>query len=234
MSEEDKDKFVLPLGNVELFLAALSSILGKGGACTLDVLQAAMGKSEGQVRWAIQTCSEFDLVDTEGDKYRLTEGGSRFASSTEEEQKKLMRDLVLRYEPYHTVLWRIKNSKDMTIQKADITKAWYDLQKSGTDSTREANTSAFASIATWCGLIASHKQTVELIGNLELGEPQSVISVQRDVAEVASHQTRDVHGQSGQTTTTSVTINVTVDAKDEASVQNALKLIKALRGESPN
>lgn len=233
MSEitEQRDKFALPLGNIELSLAALDSILAKGGSCSIDVLVTTMGKSAGTVYHALATCSELGfVVPAEGNAYKLTDLGSKLASSNEQEQKKIVRECLLKYEPYNTILLRIKNSKDKTIQKSEITKAWYDLQKSGTESTRDKNTTAFVSMAAWCGLIDSGKQTVTLLGDL-VNPPQ-----QPQTVTTGAKGSTDVEPPSKSTNPSlaglaNVSIQISVDAKDETSVQNVIRILKALRGE---
>jgi hypothetical protein len=235
MSESaEEEKYSIPLCNIENALAVVTSIRAKGGACTLDVLVTSMGKSESMAQFGLRACTEFKLVETDGKQYKLTDMGSRLASSTEQEQRKLVRELVLHYEPYNTVLLRIQNAKDKTIQKSDITKAWYDLQRSGTDRTREQYTSAFASIASWCGLVDSRKDAVALIGSLEPGVPLVLPSrTERIPASMTSQPAAPgPHAVSPPMTPATVSIQISVDVKDDESVRNVLRIIKTLRGES--
>ena len=236
--EERPRKAVLPLATVDLLLATVNSIRAKGGIAPFDTIQTTTGKSEGIVKSALSTGCELGLISTEGDQYKLTDFGSRFAAASETEMKQLLCEVLLKYEPYNTVLLRIKNAPEHTLGKNDITKAWYDLYKTGTDLTRKKYTAAFSNIGDWCGLVENRKKTVVLTteGSRFL---EGVVSgmAMPPIAPTAPlvRETPQIQPRVVETPvlpiTTTISIDIAVDIKEENSVQNLIRIIKALRGE---
>jgi hypothetical protein len=236
--ETRSKKIGLPLAPTDLVISTVNSIRAKGGRCSLDVIRTAIGKSAGMVNWATSAATSLGLVRLEDDDYALTPLGDRFAAATESEMKQILKEVVLNYEPYHTILLRLKNSPNRTLAKNDVTKAWYDLYRSGTDSTRRTYTGSFASICSWCGIIENRKKTVVLTDEgadlLEATTPS-----QPPLPQITETAKTSQLGVGASKTgpdisiplTATITINISVDTKEKDSVDNLIRVIKALREE---
>jgi hypothetical protein len=244
--QKSEKEVTLPLSNIESIILVIDSILAKGGHSSRDVLKTTVGKGEAIFGWAVSASTEFGLIDFEAKEYSLTTLGHKFSSQNENERKQTMRELVLGYPPYHTILLRLKNAPDNSLLKGDITKAWFELTKKGNERTREDNTGSFASICQWCGLVENRKKTVILT---EDGKAfiSGTLPPKIDVAPVSQtkveDKTKKAEEASMNTTlttqtqvqnqlNTTITINISVDTKEQASVENLLKIIKALRAEN--
>ena len=204
----------------------------------MDIIKTTIGKSEGMIKWAISAASELQFVTLEGNDYTLTSLGDRFAAATDSEMRQILREIVLKYEPYHTVLLRLKNAPNKTLSKSDVTKAWYDLYKSGTDRTRQVYTASFASICEWCGIIENRKKTVvltdegaTLLGGMMPREPGPLAPKDTTTSPSVAGVKKGEPAISVPLTAT-MSINISVDAKEEESVKNLLRIIRALKGET--
>jgi hypothetical protein len=241
--KKGENEVTLPLSNIESIILVLDSIMAKGGHSPRDVLKTTVGKGEAIFGWAISAATEFGLIDYEQKEYSLTELGNKFSSENESGRKQMMRDLVLNYPPYHTILLRLRNAPDNHLSKSDITKAWYDLTKKGNERTREDNTGSFASICQWCGLVESRKKTVILTEEgkasisrvptpeVRITQTSQVITEREKRSAEKGHANITPNAAQAQLNTT-ITINIAVDTKEQTSVDNLLKIIKALKGEN--
>jgi len=236
-AEEKKPKKpALPLVAIEHVLAVVGAILAKGGSCTPSEIVAATGKGDSVVKPTLSALAALRLVSQVGDSWNLNELGSKFAAAAESEMKKLMRGIVIAYDPYHTVLLRIKNAADSSLEKRDITKAWFDLYKTGAGETREKYTAAFASICEWCGLVEASKLNVKITNEARelLEGPIPVVTPPPpsppEPVKLPQGEKEAMKGIPLQPTTT-VAINITVDTKDETSVWNLFRIIRFLKGE---
>jgi len=232
-------KVGLPLAPIDLIVSTVNSIRAKGGRCSFDIIKTTIGKSEGMIKWATSAASELGLVSLEGENYTLTPLGDKFAAATGPEMRQILREIVLKYEPYHTVLLRLRNAPNRTLTKSDVSKAWYDLYKSGTDSTRQTYTGSFASICEWCGIIENRKKTVVLTDEgttfLEGITPsQQLTTLTREATTPPQSGANANKGESpiSVPVTASISINISLDTKEENAVKNLLRIIKVLRGES--
>jgi hypothetical protein len=220
-------------------LSAVEAIRAKGGKASVDVIATTMNKSEGNALLALSACAAFDLVSSDGDTYHLKDFGSTFASADESTMKDLMRNAILGYPPYHTILLRIKNAPDNTLPKTDVTKAWFDLYKTGADGTRKKYTAAFASICDWSGIVENRKNEIllkkdalPLLGSGPLPKTVSSLSRQPGLSSPSPLQQPQSQPVTGvQPFATSISIDISVDTRDEKSVSNLLRIIKTLRGE---
>jgi hypothetical protein len=228
----------------------LDSIMAKGGHCSRDVLKTTVGKGEAIFGWAISAATEFGMIEYEAKEYSLSTLGNEFTSQNEDERKQTMREIVMNYQPYNTILLRLKNTPENCLPKADITKAWYELTRKGNERTREDNTGSFASICQWCGLVENRKRSVILTeeGKAFISEPstpeikiaqKSETSLEANKVKIdgqlqkkpiiaASNARIEAQSQLNAT----ITINITVDTKEQASVDNLLRIIRALKGET--
>jgi hypothetical protein len=240
--KSDEGKAALPLSNIDMVLSVVDSIRGKGGHCSRDVLKTTFGKSKAAFDFAFGTAVQFELVELKEKDCSLSPLGSKLSSANEDERKKIIRDIVLSYQPYHTMLLRLKNSPDSSLPKGDLTKAWFELNKTGTDRTRQQYTSSFGSICEWCGLIDKRKKTIVLRDEAKAfleGAPPA-ISLSPPTGSVPKQLSEGDKPQSHLTTNplvasplnATITISITVDAKEQTSVDNLLRIIKALRGEN--
>jgi hypothetical protein len=244
--QKGQTEVTLPLSNIDSIILAINSIMAKGGHCSRDVLKTTVGKGEAIFGWAISAATEFGLISYEAKEYSLTKLGNSFSSENENDRKKTMREIVLSYQPYNTILLRLKNAPNNCLPKNDITKAWYELTKKGNERTREDNTGSFASICQWCGLVENRKQTVILT---EEGKTFtsgiSTPNIENPQHLEISHGTGESKAEKGLTNATpkpqiqtlnqlntTVTINITVDTKEQTAVENLLRIISALKGES--
>jgi hypothetical protein len=236
--EATSKKAGLPLVTVDYMLSAVEAIRAKGGSASVDVIATTMSKSKGTALLALSACAAFDLVSSDGDTYHLKGFGLTFASANESDMKNLLRDAVLRYPPYHTVLLRLKNAPDNTLPKSDVTKAWFDLFKTGADQTRKKNTAAFASMCDWSGIVENRKNEVILkqdaLSFLGAAPPPKPISSLPQQPSAPSppllQQSQSQPTTSVQPLATTISIDISVDTRDEKSVRNLLRIIKALRG----
>jgi hypothetical protein len=244
-AQKAENEVALPLSNIASVILVLDSIMAKGGHCSRDVLKATVGKGEAIFGWAISAATEFRLIDYGAKEYSLSPLGNKFTSENESDRKQVMRDIVLGYPPYHTILLRLKNSPDNCSSKSDITKAWYELTKKGNERTRESNTGSFASICEWCGLVENRKKTVILTEEgkaLISGTPTPKDKVFQYVGKSAELENKAERESVKLTPTgqiqaqyqinTTIAINITVDTKEQASVANLLQIIRALKGEN--
>lgn len=226
----------LPLVTVDLLLSAVEALRDKGGSASIEVLATTMNKGKTTAQLALSSCATFDLVSSEGEGYSLTDFGSTFAAANESDMRNLLRDAILRYEPYHTVLLRIKNAQDNTLPKSDVTKAWFDLFKTGADETRQKYTAAFASICDWCGLVENQKtkivlkqETIPLLG-VAPSTRAVTPSITQSSALLAPQHQQIQQMVPAQPLAASVSINIAIDTHDDNSVRNLIRIIKALRG----
>lgn len=244
-AESSENKFSLPLSTMELIISVVDSIRAKGGHCSRDVLKTSVGKSDSTFAWALSSAMELTLVDSKERDYSLSQLGDSFASADEPKRKKIIREVVSRYQPYHTVLIRLKNAPKASLAKSDVTKAWYDLNKSGTDSTRQSYTASFANICGWCGLVENRKKTValteegeNLVAEILPPEEPAALPIPPSEAGLAKkdepQEPVKPSAPASAQLTTAITINISVDAKEQASVDNLLRIIKALKGENGN
>lgn len=146
-TQEGQTEATLPMSNIDTIILVLDSIMAKGGHCSRDVLKTTIGKGEAIFGWAISAATEFGLINYEAKEYSFSTLGNKFSSENENQRKQTMREIILSYQPYNTILLRLKNAPDNCLSKADITKAWYELTKKGNERTREDNTGSFANIA---------------------------------------------------------------------------------------
>jgi hypothetical protein len=240
-SKSRSKKIGLPLAPIDLIISTVNSIRAKGGRCSFDIIKTTIGKSGGMINWAVSAASELGLVSLEGNDYTLTPLGDKFAAETEQDMKQTLKEVVLKYPPYHTVLLRLKNAPNKTLTKSDVTKAWYDLYKSGTDSTRQAYTASFASICDWCGIIESRKKSVVLKDEgttllegvvVEPSQQLAPLTQETTTTPPLGVGTKKVESLISVPITATISINISLDTKDEDSVKNLLRIIKAFRGES--
>lgn len=238
VEEATSKKAGLPLVTVDYMLSAVEAIRAKGGSASIDVIATTMSKSKGMALLALSACAAFDLVISDGDTYHLKDFGSTFTSANESDMKNLLRDAVLRYQPYHTVLLRLKNASQNTLPKSDVTKAWFDLFKTGADETRKKNTAAFASICDWCGIVENRKNeivlkqdTMPLLGAAPPPKPISSLPQQSSALSPPHLEQLQTQPTAGvQPFATTISIEISVDTRDEKSVCNLLRIIKSLRG----
>lgn len=244
--QKGQSEVTLPLSNIDSIILVLDSIMAKGGHCSRDILKTTIGKGEAVFGWAISAATEFGLISYEAKEYSLSTLGNKFSSEDENERKKTMREIVLGYQPYNTLLLRLRNAPDNCLSKGDITKAWYELTKKGNERTREDNTGSFASICEWCGLVENRRTTVILTEEGKafisgISTPKIKIAQDSEIGLEAKKNkperepmktipTAQIQAQNQLNTT--IAINITVDTKEQASVENLLKIIKALKGES--
>lgn len=238
--QKGENEITLPLSNIDSVILVLDSIMAKGGHCSRDVLKTTVGKDEAAFGWALSSATEFGLIDYKGREYSLSPLGNKFSAANIEERKQIMREIILNYQPYHTILLRLKNAPENSLSKADITKAWYELTKKGQERTRQQNTGSFASICEWCGLVENRKKTVIL-----KEEGKSLISATtvpkaiagQDSSTAVGDKKKEEARESGKQTppqvqlNTAITINITVDTKEQASVENLIRILKTLKGE---
>lgn len=239
-SEKRSKKVGLPLAPVGLVLSTVDSIIAKGGRSPLDPIKTTVGKSEGMVKMALSAASELGLVRLEGNDYALTSFGNEFATSSESERKLLLRNRLVEYEPYNTILLRLRNAPNRTLAKSDVTKAWYDLYRTGTDRTRQLYTGSFASICGWSGIVENRRKTVVmssdgialLEGTIPPEEPTTRIETQGTAIQLASKSQGATETKAVIPINATVSINISLDTKEEDSVRNLIRIIRALRGES--
>jgi hypothetical protein len=243
--QKEQTEFTLPLSNIESIILVIDSMMAKGGHCSRDILMATVGKAKAIFGWAISAATEFGLVDYEAKEYSLTQLGDTFSTENENDRKKTMREIVLSYQPYNTILLRLKNTPENCLPKSDITKAWYELTKKGNERTREDNTGTFASICQWCGLIENRKKSVILteegkafISQISFQAQKSFEIPRRPIMPIKSNQrepadaTPKPQSQTLNQLNTTITINISVDTNEQTAVENLLKIIKALKGET--
>lgn len=244
--QKGQNEVTLPLSNIESIILVLDSIMAKGGHCSRDVLKTTVGKGEAIFGWAISATMEFGLIDYKAKEYSFTTLGSKFSSESENDRKKTMREIIMSYQPFNTILLRLRNSPDNCLQKSDITKAWYELTKKGNERTREDNTGSFASICQWCGFVENRKKTVILTeegktfisgistpkSKFDQGSEPSFDAKKNKSGMEPSDKTLPDQMKALTQLNTTITINITVDTKEQASVENLLKIIKVLKGES--
>lgn len=248
--QKGQSEVTLPLSNIDSIILVLDSIMAKGGRCSRDILKTTVGKGEAIFGWAISAATEFGLIGYEAKEYSLSMLGNKFTSQNENERKQTMREIVMNYQPYNTILLRLRNAPDNCLPKGDITKAWYELTKKGNERTREDNTGTFASICQWCGLVENRKKSVilteegkafisgtstpkiKVAQNSEMSLEAKRNKPGREPQEEPIHTTPTAQIQVQNQLNTTITINITVDTKEQASVENLLKIIRALKGES--
>lgn len=242
-AESGENKATLPLSTIDLVISVVDSIMAKGGHCSRDVLKTTIGKGEAMFGWALSAAIEFGLVNYKDKEYLLSPSGDKFSAADVTGRKGIMREIVLSYQPYHTVLLRLKNAPETSLLKSDVTKAWYELNKSGTDRTRQQNTGCFANICEWCGLVENRKKTVVLtedgktiLAGVSPPKPQAATS--GSPTETGPQKKTGGQEPTKPITTipiplsATITINISVDTKEQTSVENLLRIIKALKGEN--
>lgn len=237
----------LPLAAIELIIKTVESIVTNGGHASLEVIATSIGKSEGSARWAISSGQSLGLIMPRGDEYSLSSPlGENFASADETGRKKILSKVILDYEPYHTVLLKLKNAKDCTLSKSDVTKAWWALFKTGKERSRQLYTTSFVSLSNWAGIIKSSKNTiilneewkVLLEGNITPNPssppPPTPPTPSGKPLKNNAEQKPDGHTNPSINLplNATVAINISVDAKDPTAIENLLKIIKELRGQN--
>jgi hypothetical protein len=243
--ENKEPKYSIPYSIVKLIIGVIDSIRAKGGRSSKDIIKAAMGTNDSDFHYALASNAELGLIQQNGDEYELTPLGQSLAIANDDERKKIMLKIVVGYEPYHTILWRIKNNPSNTLSKDDVTKAWFAFNKSRSDRIRQEYTRSFASICDWIGIMENNKNEVKLneagISLLENTlNTEHMVSNQGDTSK---EHTVNLPIDVNSTPTVSkpilavpinasITVTVVVDTKDEKSVENLLKILKALKGET--
>ena len=220
----------------------VDSIRGKGGHVTRDVLKTTIGKSEVAFSFAQSAASEFGLIEVKGKDYSLSPLGSKLSSAKENERKEIIRDIILTYQPYHTMLLRLKNSPNSSFSKSELTKAWFELNRAGTDRTREQYTASFGNICEWSGIIENHKKTIVLRDEANALLEAKIPSIPPNPSSTPPPKEPPGRNEPQNPPVlnpvvsiplnATISISISVDTKEQTSVDNLLRIIKALRGES--
>lgn len=158
------------------FLKALQILLDKGGSAEVKELNPLFGETARLQEFhgrALKFADKLGYVSFSGRRYTLTDEGKKFIPLDEDGKKDDLKGKLLSYKGYEDIFIALKNSKDKSKKKEEITNLW--IKYGGKKAIRSLMTKTFASMCNWCNIIEDSGKTCSyLLNNETISSPESL------------------------------------------------------------
>ena|GEM_PF-7072913 len=208
-------------------------------------VKASFGRGNTMTRCTLSAAQAMGFVERRQGMYALTARGIEFATGSEEQRRSIVREWILSYSPYHSVLLRMKTEPAYRLSLRQIADVFLARYQTGGERTRLDFARSFVSIAAYAGLVEATDDGARLT-SLGLRALEAPVQLAVKAAPLPAHQpsprtpttSLPTHHRLSATVplparlhpaTVSVAIRITANASDDRAVENVLRIIRALQ-----